>query len=76
MTEPQRFDYPSHDAWLQAWYEWRAAMRDSQLSDDERDAKFEVMMDRLAEHLPDAMRRDGIDLPEGVTFDWRSLTSG
>ena len=37
-------DYPTHDAYLLAWYTWRALRRDARLTDDELGAQFDVMV--------------------------------
>ena len=41
-NEPRRQDFPDHDAYLLAWYTWRALRRDGRLTDEERAARFEV----------------------------------
>lgn len=41
-TEPRRQDFPTHDAYLLAWYTWRALRRDGELTDEERAVQFEV----------------------------------
>jgi hypothetical protein len=40
--QPRREDYATHDAYLLAWYTWRATERDGRLTDEERTAQFEV----------------------------------
>lgn len=44
---PRREDFPTHDAYLQAWYTWRALERDGRLTDEERAAQFEVTEDHI-----------------------------
>lgn len=39
---PRREDFTTHDAYLLAWYTWRALERDGRLTDEERGAQFEV----------------------------------
>lgn len=39
---PRREDFPTRDAYLLAWYTWRAIERDGRLTDQERAAQFEV----------------------------------
>lgn len=41
--EPYRDDYPSHDAYLLAWYTWRAQRRDGELNPEENAAAFAVL---------------------------------
>ena len=40
--EPRREDFPTRNAYLLAWYTWRAIQRDGRLTDEERTAQFEV----------------------------------
>lgn len=40
--QPRREDFPTHDAYLLAWYTWRAIQRDGRLNDEELAAAYEV----------------------------------
>ncbi|MFF7527319.1 hypothetical protein [Streptomyces pseudovenezuelae] len=42
-VQPRRDDFPSHDAYLLAWYTWRSIRRDSRLTDAESAAKYDVV---------------------------------
>lgn len=42
-VQPRRDDFPSHDAYLLAWYTWRSTRRDSRLTDAESEAKHDVV---------------------------------
>lgn len=40
--QPRREDFPTRDAYLLAWYTWRAVQRDERLNDDELAAAYGV----------------------------------
>ncbi|WP_425244840.1 hypothetical protein [Streptomyces sp. NEAU-NA10] len=53
--EPRYEDYPTHDAYLLAWYTWRALRRDERLTDEELTAQFEVTEQFIKARNPDAL---------------------
>lgn len=52
---PNRADFPTHQAYEQAWYLWRARQRDNRLNDEELAAQWEVTESFLRARL----RQDG-----------------
>jgi hypothetical protein len=47
--QPRREDFPTHDAYLLAWYTWRALQRDGRLNDEELAAAYDVKEARVRE---------------------------
>ncbi|MCZ7414300.1 hypothetical protein [Streptomyces sp. WMMC897] len=45
--QPQYGDYPTQDAYLLAWYTWRALRRDAELNPQERAAQWPVIEDHI-----------------------------
>jgi hypothetical protein len=45
--QPRREDFPTHDAYLLAWYTWRAVQRDGRLTDEEMAAAYAVKEARV-----------------------------
>ena len=39
-NQPRREDFPTHDAYLLAWYTWRAIQRDGRFNDEELAAYY------------------------------------
>jgi len=46
---PRREDFPTHDAYLLAWYTWRAIEREGRLNDEELAAAYAVKEARIRE---------------------------
>lgn len=42
---PERYDYPTHDAYLLAWRTWRAIQRDNRPTQAEADISLAVRID-------------------------------
>lgn len=51
--QPRADDFPTIEAYHEAWHLWRALRRDAELTPDERAAKWQVIDQALAErHQP------------------------
>jgi hypothetical protein len=50
-SEPQFADYPTPEAYREAWYTWRAIQRDGRLNPEEMAAQWEVIEDTLKNRL-------------------------
>ncbi|MER7002221.1 hypothetical protein ABT297_04120 [Dactylosporangium sp. NPDC000555] len=59
--QPRRDDFGPLEAYNHAWYIWRAIWRDAHLTNDELDAQFRVLAERLG-HLGTGLWDDGSDL--------------
>jgi hypothetical protein len=46
-SQPRREDFPTRDAYLLAWYTWRALQRDGRLNDEEVAAAYAVKEARV-----------------------------
>lgn len=55
MSMPRREDFATHDAYLLAWYTWRALRRDAELTDEER----AVVLGIAEEHVHSRMGQPG-----------------
>lgn len=50
-SQPRFEDFPTHQAYEQAWYLWRAIQRDGRLNPEEHAVKWDVIEETIKNRL-------------------------